>query len=201
MRAFRVLPRTVFLSQARFLSKDALKRLVWIDWYFTHGKNAQATCRHFFISKSVFYRWFNRFNKYNLSTLEFDTKTRKPHKLREMTTDPAVLQRIYEIRNNDKEKSKYEIHEELKRQGIKVAHNVIQKVINRHYELRNVNHRRKVGKYRNYSIARIKAARELKDKHPGALVQIDTKHLYILITAQAPASSAMRACSGVTTSP
>lgn len=180
MRAVRILPRIVFLTQTKSLSKDALRRLTWIDWYFTHGKNTEATCRHFCISKTVFYRWFNRFNKYNLSTLEFDTKTRKPHKLREMTTDPEILQKIYKIRFNDKEKSKYEIREELKRQGIKVAHNVIQKVINRHYELRNVNHKSKLKKHKVYSIARIKAARELRDKYPGALVQIDTKHLYIL---------------------
>lgn len=180
MRAFRILPGVVLLSQVKTLSKDALRRLTWIDWYYTHGKNAEATCRHFCLSKSVFYRWFNRFDKDNLSTLEFDTKTRRPHRLREMTTDPVILQKIYEIRLNDQEKSKYEIHEELKKEGIKVAHNVIQKVINRHYELRNLNHKRSVKAKRKLSIARIKAARELKDKHPGVLIQIDTKHLYIL---------------------
>lgn len=180
MRAYKILPRSVYLTQTRSLSKNALRRLTWMDWYYTHGSNAQGTCRHFGISKSVFYRWFNRFNRYRLATLEFDTKTRRPHRLREMTTDPRILQMIYDIRLSDPEKSKYEIHEELKRKGIKVAHNVIQKVINRHYELRNVNHKAGVKKHRNYSIARIKAARELRDKHPGVLIQIDTKHLYIL---------------------
>lgn len=178
MRAFKILP--VGTIKAANLSKDALKRLTWIDWYFDHGSNAESTCRHFSISKSVFYRWFNRFNKYNLCSLEFDTKTRRPHKLREMTTDPKILQKIYAIRLNDPEKSKYEIHEELKRQKIKVAHNVIQKVINRHYELRNVNHKEKVKAGRKRSIARIKAKRELRNKYPGVLVEIDTKHLYIL---------------------
>src|SRR3989344_5079613 len=130
MRAFKILP--VGTIKAANLSKDALKRLTWIDWYFDHGSNAESTCRHFSISKSVFYRWFNRFNKYNLCSLEFDTKTRRPHKLREMTTDPKILQKIYAIRLNDPEKSKYEIHEEL------------------------------------------------RNKYPGVLVDIDTKHLYIL---------------------
>jgi len=106
-----------------------------MDWYFSHGKNAEAACRHFGISKSVFYRWFNRFDSSNLNTLEFDTKLRRPHKLREMTTEPRILRLIYDIRLTDLSKSKYEIEEELRRNGIKVSRKVIQKVINRHIEL------------------------------------------------------------------
>lgn len=180
MRAFRILPKTVFLNQCKFLSRDALRRLEWIDWYFFHGRNAEATCRHFSLSKSVFYRWFKRFNKYNLSTLEFNTKTRRPHHTREMTTPVNVISLIYTIRKDDLEKSKYEIQEELKRMGIKIGYNTVQKIIARHKELQNVYHKNKVRKHRNYVIARLRAARELKEKFIGSLVQIDTKHLYIL---------------------
>lgn len=162
------------------LSKHALKRLEWMDWYYLHGENAESTCRHFSISKSVFYRWKNRFNKYDLTSLEFNTKLCTPHHLREMTTPGWILKKIYDIRFNDLEKSKYEIHEELLREGIKVSHKVIQKVINRHLELKNTQHKATLKKHRNYSIARIKAAYELKDKDLGSLVQIDTKYLYVL---------------------
>lgn len=180
MRAYKILPiQTIKLAH---LSSDALKRLLWIDWYFARGKNAEVTCRHFNISKSVFYRWFNRFNKYNLRTLEFNTKTRRPHHVREMTTDPLVLKRIYDIRHADPEKSKWEIHEELRRQGVLVAHNVIGKVIRRHPELANTQHIKRLRKHRNLSIARVRASRELRHKDLGSLVQIDTKHLYILGT-------------------
>lgn len=178
MRHYNILPTAQI--KAASLSKDALKRLLWIDWYHGHGKNAEGTCRHFGISKSVFYRWFNRFDKGNLTTLEFDTKTRRPHTLREMTTAPRILKLIYDIRLGDLSKSKYEIEEELKREGINVASKVIQKVINRHIELRNDDHKAHLQKHRNYKIARIKAARELREKDLGSLVQIDTKHLYIL---------------------
>lgn len=162
------------------LSKDALQRLIWIDWYFFHGRNAERTCRHFSLSKSVFYRWFNRFDKSNLKSLEFDTKLRRPHHLREMTTPPQILKLIYDIRLKDLSKSKYEIEEELKRKGVNISRKVIQKVINRHFELRNDEHRARLQKGRNYKIARIKAARELREKDLGSLIQIDTKHLYIL---------------------
>lgn len=178
MRHYSILPMPVI--QTAGLSKDALKRLSWIDWYFTHGKNAELTCRHFGISKSVFYRWFNRYNPRSLQTLEFDTKTRRPHSIREMTTSPEILRRIYEVRFEDRRKSKYEIHEELKREGALVSHKVIQKVINRHQELQNTQYKRKHKKRMRLKIARVKAARELREKSLGSLVQMDTKYLYIL---------------------
>lgn len=178
MRHYNILP--VNTVRAASLSKDALKRLWWMDWYQTHGKNAEATCRHFGISKSVFYRWKNRYKRFNLKTLEDDTRNRRPHNLRQMTTAPRILKRIYDVRHADLEKSKWEIHEELRREGITVAHNVIVKVIRRHPELQNTQHLKKLAKHRNYSIARIKAARELRHKDLGSLVQIDTKHLYVM---------------------
>jgi len=179
MRAYKILPVEIKVRDFK-LSKSALRRLEWMDWYFAHGENAEATCRHFSISKSVFYRWKGRFNRYDLTTLEFNTKQCRPHHLREMTTPSWILKKIYDIRLDDLEKSKYEIHEELKREGIKVAHKVIKKVINRHIELKNTQHKFNLKKHRNFSIARIKAAYELKDKDLGSLVQIDTKYLYVL---------------------
>ena len=178
MRHYNILPVPVI--QAASLSKDALKRLSWFDWYFTHGKNAEGTCRHFGVSKSVFYRWFNRFNRSNLKTLEFDTKTRRPHHLREMTTPKWIQQRIYDIRLLDLEKSKYEIQAELKAEGIIIGRKCIQKVINRNSELRNLQHAKRVRKHHNYKIARIKAAIELREKNLGSLIQVDTKYFYVL---------------------
>lgn len=178
MRSFKILP-VVSLSRMRELSRDALRRLEWMDWYFSHGRNAQSTCRHFSLSKSVFYRWFNRFNKYNLSTLEFNTKLRRPKQVRQMTTPVNVIQQIHAIRKADLEKSKYEIHEELLRQGTRVAHNVIQKVINRNPELHNIQSVKQAS-HRKMQIARVRAARELREADLGSLVQLDTKHFYVL---------------------
>ncbi|MDP3983321.1 MAG: DDE-type integrase/transposase/recombinase [bacterium] len=179
MRAYKILPVEIKVKDFN-LSKKALKRLEWMDWYFAHGRNARLTCRHFGISPDTFYLWKRRFNPNSLTTLEFNTKLCTPHKLREMTTPAWILKKIYDIRLNDLSMSKYEIEEELKRMGIKVSSKVIQKVINRHIELRNTEHLKKVNKSRNYKIARIKAAYELKEKDLGSLVQIDTKYLYIL---------------------
>ena len=178
MRAFNILPVPVI--QAAALSKDALKRLIWIDWYFSHGRNAELTCRHFGIPKSVFYRWFNRFDKRNLKTLEFDTKTRRPHNVRRMITPLWIQKKIYDIRLNDLEKSKYEIQAELKQEGIIVGRKCIQKIINRNKELLNTQHVKKIKARKNRHIARIKAEVVLREKDLGSLIQVDTKYFYIL---------------------
>lgn len=178
MRHYNILPTAQI--KAAFLSKEAHQRLYWLDWYQGHKRNAEKTCRHFGISKSVFYRWKKRFNPGNLKTLEDDKSTRRPKHLREMITPLWIRQKIYNIRLSDLEKSKYEIQEELKRKGIMVGRSAIQKVINRNKELLNTQHHKQIRKHKNYQIARLKAARELREKDLGSLVQVDTKYFYVL---------------------
>lgn len=178
MRHYNILP--VAQIKTASLSKDALRRLIWIDWYSSNGKNAELTCRHFGISKSLFYRWKNRFDPKNLQSLEFDAKTRRPKKVRETIMPISVKKRIYEIRLQDPEKSKYEIQEELKREGIFSGQSAIQNFINKNKELLNIAHHKRVNKHRNYKIARIKAAIELRERNLGSLVQVDTKYFYVL---------------------
>lgn len=162
------------------LSVKAQGRLIWIDWYHSRGKKVRLTLRHFALSPDVFYRWLKRFNDKGISGLEDDTKTRRPKTVRKMTTARTVIDRIKSIREDDVEKSKYEIQAELKDEGVRCGTTTIQKVINRHPELLNIAHHKKIGKHRNYKIARIKAAIELREKDLGSLVQVDTKYFYVL---------------------
>lgn len=180
MRLRYLFPHQKELEKITFLSKEARKRLEWMDFYLGHGKNARLACRHFGISPDTFYRWKRRFNPKDLKSLEDDLKTRRPHHLREMTTPVEYLRRVIAIRKEDPEKSKYEIQEQLRREGILMGTTVIQKIIQRHPYLFNPQHQKKIRSRRKKSIARIKAAKELKERCPGSLVQIDTKHLYIL---------------------
>jgi len=178
MRAYKI----VSWEQIRAvsLSRKAQKRLVWIDWYNSHGKKVKLTLRHFALSPDVFYRWRKRFDEKGILGLEDDTKTRRPYKVREMTTPQVVIDRIKSIRAFDPEKSKYEIQEELRREGIIIGQSAIQRVINSHKDLLNVSHYKRVRKHRNYKIARIKATIELREKDLGSLVQVDTKYFYVL---------------------
>lgn len=178
MRAFKTIP---FCSvKATKLSKGAQHRLVWIDWYFAHGRHARATMRHFNLSPTVFYRWIKRYKKYDLLSIEDHTSNRRPKHTRTMTTPQAIIDLVCSTRANDLEKSKYEIKAELSDMGIALGYNTIQKIINRHPELFVASHIKKVKRHRHLSISRLRAVRELREKYPGSLVQIDTKHLYIL---------------------
>ncbi len=179
MRAFKIIPLVQVKSSN--LSKPALRRLAWFDFWLSHGKNISLTCRHFGISRDTFYLWKKRFAPHNLHTLEDNLKTRKPHHLRTMTTPLQKVKLVYDLRKEDLEKSKYEIQAELKdKYDIKVGYNTIQKIINRHPELLNTQHRRQLKAHRKLKIKRLRASLELKEKHLGSLVQIDTKYLYIL---------------------
>src|SRR5579859_1845193 len=99
MRAFKLFPRIQVLSCN--LSKDAQKRLLWFDYYLSHNRNASLTCRYFGISRDSFYRWKKRFNPKQFRTLQFDTQTRRPKKVREMTTPQWIQEKIYAIRKED----------------------------------------------------------------------------------------------------
>ena len=179
MRSFKSFP--VVQVSSNYLSKEALRRLEWFDFWLSHNRNISLTCRHFGISRDTFYLWKKRFNKNNLHSLEDNLKTRTPHNLRQMTTPKKIINLICMIRSEDVEKSKYEIQAELlDKYGISVGYNTIQKIINRHIHLLNAQHKRKLKKHRNHKIARIKAAAELRDRDLGSLIQIDTKHLYVL---------------------
>lgn len=111
MRAFKTIPYCSV--RAAKLSKGALSRLVWIDWYFAHGRKARAAMRHFNLSPTVFYRWMRRYKKYDLRSIEDDTSTRRPKHTRAMTTSRQTIDIICTIRANDLEKSKYEIQAEM----------------------------------------------------------------------------------------
>ncbi len=78
-----ILPGAGKLSKIPKLSKEAKRRLKWMDWYDNHGNNASKTMRHFGLSPDVFYRWKNRYNPYDLTSLEDDKITRTPHKIRQ----------------------------------------------------------------------------------------------------------------------
>lgn len=178
MRAYKIVPWEQV--RAVSLSRKAQERLVWIDWYLSHRKKVRLTLRHFALSPDVFYRWLGRFEEKGILGLEDDTSNRRPNKVREMTTPKAIADRIKSIRRDDVEKSKYEIHSELLDEGVTCGTTTIQKVINSDPKLLNTQHKRNLRKHRNHSIARIKAARELRDKELGSLVQVDTKYFYVL---------------------
>jgi transposase-like protein len=88
------------------LSKNAIKRLKWMDHYHKH-KNVSLTCRHFDISRKTFYKWFNRYDPNNLFSLE--DKSKAPHNVRQREITFLEEERVVAIRKKHIRYSKFKI--------------------------------------------------------------------------------------------
>ena len=77
------------------LSKQAKLRLGWMDFYHRHS-NVSLTCRHFGISRKTFYCWLNRYDPYNLKTLE--DRSRAPIRRRQPEITPLQTERVILLR-------------------------------------------------------------------------------------------------------
>ena len=92
-----MLARTRPLAQLGVeLSREARKRLQWIDWYRDHGENGRRTCRHFGISPDTFYTWFNRYDPGDLGSLE--NRSCRPQRVRQPTWTAEVAKAVLELR-------------------------------------------------------------------------------------------------------
>lgn len=79
------------------LSKSAKDRLKWIIYYYVRAeKNVSLTCRHFGISRRIFYKWFNRFDEINLATLE--DQDRAPKRTRQKEYTSVQYERVVKLR-------------------------------------------------------------------------------------------------------
>lgn len=68
------------------LSKQAKQRLKWMDYYH-QGYTVAQTCRYFGIVPKTFHKWRNRYNPYNLVTLEDLPKCPKQTRCWEITRE------------------------------------------------------------------------------------------------------------------
>ena len=68
-----------------------------MDFYYSHGRNARLTCRHFCISPQTFYRWLRRYDQRRLESLE--DRSRRPHRLRQPTASLELMQAVLEARD------------------------------------------------------------------------------------------------------
>lgn len=78
------------------LSKDGMKRLEWMIYYFTHQENALGVSRYFGIVPKTFWKWKKRFNKDNPRSLETQSRAPKRRRRREIT--PLQEERIVALR-------------------------------------------------------------------------------------------------------
>ena len=112
------------------LSREANKRLKWMDYYH-RAANVALTCRYFGISRKTFYYWLKRYNPYNLKSLE--DRSRAPINRRRPEITSLQETRIIQLRKKYIRYSKLKlaiIYERI--YGEKISSWKIQRIIQRY---------------------------------------------------------------------
>ncbi len=181
-----ILPGASRIMRIPVLSVKAKQRLKWMDWYFQHGENARLTCRHFGVSPDVFYRWKNRYNKHNLSSLEDDTSNRTPRKQRVPETDPMLVKQIRKLRETYPRWGKKKIWKLIDNEGFETSVSTVGRTLDRLRQKGQLNEpaivvARLEGRRRRKAHKRPYSTRKpwgYEVKEPGDLVGVDTVHVY-----------------------
>jgi putative transposase len=181
-----VLPRRGYLASIERrtnISKEAKKRLCWLDHYRKTGK-ARLTCRYFGISPQTFYRWKNRYNPYDLKTLE--SRSSRPLRRRKPETPTEVEDRIKQLRRQYPRWGKDKLVILLSKEGIKISASTVGRVIKRLKECGILK------EPINDAIVKAARKRRLKPRYairkpkgyevkaPGDLVEVDTLVIKLL---------------------
>ena len=175
-----IVPRSEFirsLVRQGTISQGAAKRLRWFDHY-GQSKNAQLTCRYFGISAQTFYRWKRRFDPYDLTTLQ--EQSRRPHHVRQPKTPAAVVDKILQLRQQYPRWGKDKLVVLLRREGMQLSTSTVGRTLSR------LKKRGVLVEPLNVRLARAARKRRWKPRYavrkpqgwrvdaPGDLVQLDT---------------------------
>jgi len=159
---------------ADILSKEARRRLAWMDYYRKRG-NARLTCRHFGISPTTFHKWYGRFKREGLQGLEDRSKAPIKRRTSKVTREQASL--VVSIRKEHPCWSKHKIAVILARDhAVRLSASTVGRILKRKglYDANNSQKRRRAARKR---AKKLRAEAWMRDLYPGALVQVDTKHL------------------------
>jgi putative transposase len=157
------------------LSSAAKNRLRWFDWHEQHGRNVSRTCRHFAISRSTFYFWQKRFNRYNLGSLE--DRPSRPKRVRQRTWTTAEVVAIQALREAYPRWGKAKLAVLLLRQGLRVAVSRVGRILDylkRSGKLKEPPRRLSLRHRRWKRPYATRKPREYPVTLPGDLVQMDT---------------------------
>lgn len=186
MKTFIAVPKSNYVAswfQRNDLSKEAQQRLKWFDHYHRHH-NVRFTCRYFGISPQTFYRWQSRYDPHQLKSLE--SKSSRPHKVREPETPSPVILRIQKLREQYPRWGRDKIQVLLKREGLYLSASTVGRVINRLKARGALKEPATLQTVREYRKRRWKpryAIRKPPDyviKNPGDLIEIDTLEIKLL---------------------
>lgn len=165
------------------ISKQAAKRLKWFDYYARCG-NARKTCRYFGVSPKSFYRWKNRFDGYDLTTLEEESW--RPHRVRQPQTAVEEVERIRQLRQQYPRWGKKKLAVLLKREGREISASTVGRIMNRLkaqgllVEPVNVAQAKPARKRRRKPRYAVRKPKGYWIEAPGDLVQVDTLQIRLV---------------------
>ncbi len=109
------------------LTREAVKRLKWFDWYESHACNARLTCRYFGISPQTFYRWKRRYNPKHLKSL--DDRSHRPKRVRRPTWTAEQVEAVLKLREEYPRWGKDKLAVLLKEQGYTLSTSMIGRIL------------------------------------------------------------------------
>ena len=160
------------MAKEQDISKEAQRRLKWMD-HHVKCKNAALTSRYFGISESCFWKWKKCFDDKGLPGLE--SKSRRPHKLREPETHPDTVEEISRLRKLFPCYGKEKIHA-LMGKPPDISVSTIGRIIKRYHLFFRKRKRKHYHSWRWGKKQRIKDL--ILRGEPGEHIQMDTIILY-----------------------
>ncbi len=164
------------LPSAPTLSRAAKLRLQVLEYAQTHS--VSATCRHFGVARSTFYRWAARYEPKDLTTLE--NRSSRPKRCRRSTWTTEQAEAVRHARERYPRWGKDKLAVVLKRDGIALSVSMIGRIL-ADLKRRGILKEPRVARvWPHARHPRPYAVRKPKDhplERPGDLVQIDTMHL------------------------
>jgi putative transposase len=158
------------------LSREATRRLKILDYGRTHS--VSATCRHFGIARSTYYRWQKRYDPRRLSFLE--NRSSRPRRCRRPSWTPAQAEAVRQAREAHPRWGKDKLAVVLGRDGVRLSVSMIGRIL-RDLKRRGVLIEPKPARLRPHARhTRPYATRKPKEyqpQAPGELIQRDTMHL------------------------
>lgn len=160
----------------REISREANRRLKWMDYYEANGRNGRLTCRHFDISPQTFYRWLKRYRPGDLSSLE--ERSRRPHQTRRPTWSNELAAAVQKLREQYPRWGKDKLAPLLRDQGWQCSTSMIGRILS-DLKARGLvtNASLKDPWYKPRPFKRpygIRKPPEYVARRPGDIVQIDT---------------------------
>lgn len=173
-----VIPRASRLAGVGVeLSREARRRLKWMDHYERTGRNGGLTARHFDIPRKTFWKWRKRYDPKDLTTLE--DRSRRPRRVRRREWPWQLVEAVRELRERYPRWGKDKLAPLLRRAGWTVSVSKVGRILSdlkRRGVLRfpvRISRRfvRRMQK-RPYAVRKPK---DYRVEAPGDLLQLDTQ--------------------------